>query len=66
MKPKDLIQPIKEMLGWFIVVMCILFIISAIALFPIVLSKITNDWLWLSGYVAYTIVAWIGYKVFID
>lgn len=66
MKWSVLLEPIKVIFGWLCIVASALFFVSAVVMYPVVLSKLTDNWWWLLGYGAYAVVLWVVYKIFWD
>lgn len=62
----EVLEPARVMTTGLIIVLSILFLIGAIVMFPIVLSKLTECNWWLLGYLGYVFILWLLYKIFID
>lgn len=62
----EVLEPVRVMTTWLIMVLSILYVIGAIVMFPIVLSKLTECNWWLLGYLGYVFILWLLYEIFID
>ena len=60
---KNILLAVRDVVAWLFIVVSGLFAVSAIVMYPVVLSMLTSWW-WLLGYVAYAIIAWVAYKMF--
>ena len=59
---KNILLAVRDVVAWLIIVVSGLFAISAVVMFPVVLSMLTSWW-WLLGYGAYAVILWIAYKI---
>ena len=62
----EVLEPARVITTWLIIMLSILFVIGAIVMFPIVLSKLTECNWWLLGYLGYVFILWLLYEIFID
>lgn len=63
---KNWFEPVRVIATWTALVMSVLFVMAAVVLFPVVLSKLTGCWWWLLSYGCYVMVLWFLYEVFVE
>lgn len=59
---KNILLAVRDVVAWLFIVVSGLFTISAVVMFPVVLSMLTSWW-WLLGYGVYAVILWIVYKI---